>query len=220
MTGVTAEIREPILGLTVAEYELTADEIASGEFMIPATDAGDVYMAHMAEYDAAEAFPEELELHVTVRYESADGEKTLEYTAMDTPEQGWGMRYWPEDEPETDWSYPGYFRFSTYESSTPVSLVVDEPDRVMTTAEKTVLSVSLSINGRRILPEECEIREVMEDIFADFREPDEEPRYSYYARLLLKRPDWADEHGTVHVTVTQQLSGDGSIWISERDLDY
>ena len=221
MTGVKAEITEPILGLTVSEYELTADEIASGEFLIPKVDAGDVYMEHMAEYDAANAVPEELELHVAVRYNSADGEKTLEYTVKDEPEQGWGMLYWADDEPETDWSYPGYFRFSSYESTIPVSLVYEEPDKVMNSPERIVISVSLSINGRKVLPEECEIREEDEDDpFADYYGPDEPVPHYYYARLFLKRPEWAEEHGTIHMTVVQQLFADGSIWTTEQDMNY
>ena len=221
VTGVKTEITEPILGLTVAEYELTAEEIASGEFRIPKIDTGEIYMAHMAEYDAANAFPEELELHVTVSYNSADGEQTQEYTAKDTPEQGWGILYWPDSEPATEWSYPGYFRFSTYESLIPVSLVIDEPDKVSTTQEKIVISVSLSIGDRKILPEECEIKEDAEDDpFAEFSGSDEPAKRFYYARLFLKRPEWAPEHGTIHMTVVQQLAADGSIWTTEQDAEY
>ena len=213
------EIVEPILGITVARYELSPDEIAAGEFTIPAVDAGDAYMAHMADYDKKNAFPEELELHVTVRYDSADGEKTLEYTVKDTAEQGWGIMYWADSEPATEWSFPGYFRFSTYESLTPVSLVVDDPSQVTTGPDKTVLSVSLSIGGREILPEECEIREEEEnDPLAELM-GDPNPQKYYYARLFLKRPDWADEHGTIHLKVTQQLS-DGTLWTTEQDTDY
>ena len=200
------EIREPILGITLAEYELTADEIAAGEFTLPSVEAGDAYMAHMAEYDKAGAFPEELELHVTVRYDSADGEKTLEYTVKDAPEQGWGVLYWADSEPATEWSFPGYFRFSTYESLTPVSLVVNDPSQVTSGPDKSVLSVSLSIDGREIPPEECDLRE-------------EQDGQYYYARLFLKRPSWAPEHGTIHLTVVQQLS-DGTLWTTEEDSDY
>ena len=220
MTGVTAEVREPILGLTVAEYELTPDEIAAGEFSIPEMDAGDLYWSHMDEYNAANAFPEELELHVAVRYETAEGEKTLETTVKDSPEQGWGIQYWADSEEATEWSYPGYFRFSTYESGTPVSLVIDAPDLVQTTPEKTVISVSISIGDRKVLPEECEIKEEQENPFADYYSDGEEVPMFYYARLFLKRPEWAGEHGTLHLTVVQQLAGNGSIWTTEQDLEY
>lgn len=220
VTGVKAEIREPILSLTVAEYELTAEQIAAGEFTVPTVEAGDIYMAHMAEYDAKDAFPEDLELHVTVRYDSAEGEKTLEYSVKDVQEQGWGVMYWPDDEPANEWNRPGYFRFTTYESTTPVSLVMDEPERVVTSPENTVLSVSLSIDGRKILPEECEIQVTREeDPFAEFNEPGTETRWFYHARIFLKRPAWAPEHGTIHMTVVQQLS-DGRIWTTEEDKAY
>ncbi len=218
VTGVTAELREPILGLTVAEYTLTAEEIAAGSFTIPETESGDLYMAHMDEYDATYSFPEELELHVTVRYNSAEGEKTLKYTVKDSPEQGWSMSYWPDDEPETEFTWPGCFRFASFESTVPISFVVDEPDKVKTAADGNVISVSLSIDGRKVLPEECRLEEELKDdpLAELYGVPAEQ---KYYAYLILKRPDWAPEHGTIHMTVVQELS-EGGIWTTEKDLAY
>lgn len=215
------EIREPILGLTVMEHELTAEEIGTGEYTIAPVESGDLYMAHMQEYDAAGTFPEHLVLRVTVRYDTAGGEETLEYTAEDAPELGWNMQYWADDEPASEWSYPGTFRFSSYESTVPVSLVVGSPEQAQTTAERVVLSVTLSINGREILPEECEIREEEEvDPLAEFLPAGEEPVRYYYGRLYLKRPEWAPEHGILHMKVVQQLAGDGTLWTTEKDVEY
>ena len=201
---MTVELTEPILGLTVSTYELTAEEIASGEYVIPEVDTGNIYMAHMAEYDAKNyAFPEDLQLHVTVRYNSAEGEQVLEYNVQDTPEQGWGLQYWADSEEKFDFTYPGYFRFTPYtEGQTPVTLVVDSPEQAAYSAERIVLSVSLSIGGQAVSPEDCEIRE-------------EEG----FDRLYLKRPGWAPEHGTIHLKVVQQLSG-GTVWTTERDEEY
>jgi len=221
VTGVTAEIWEPILELPVAVYELTQEEIEAGEFELPPIQAGGLYFEHAQEYDAAKAWPENLELRVTVRYDSPDGEKTLTYRKLDEPEQGWAFRYWPEDEEPSEWSYPGYFRFSTYESMTPISLVIDDPEAVMAGRRKVVLSVSLSIDGRAVKPEECElVEEREEDPLAAYYGEDEEVPVFYYARLFLKRPNWAPKSGTVHLTVVQKLFSDGSIWTTELDYDY
>ncbi len=221
MTAVTVEIREPILGLTVFTHELTAEEIVSGEYNIPTVDSGDIFMEHMDEYNAAEKFPEELQLYVAVRYESAEGEQILEYNVKDSPEQGWSVRYWADDEPAEEGVYPGHFRFSTYESLVPVSVVINEPEKVMTMPWKTVLSVTLSIDGREIPPEDCQIiEEEMEDPFAEYLEPGVEPQNYFYARILVKRPEWASEHGILHIKVVQQLAEDGSLWTTERDLEY
>ena len=221
MTKVTAEVVEPILGLNVASYALTPEEIASGEFSLPEMEAGDLYMAHMEAYDAAGAFPENLQLHVAVTYDTAEGEKTQEYTVQDQPEQGWGVFYWDDSEPATEGSYPGCFRFSTYESTIPVSLVVDEPEKVSTTPERIVISVSLSIGGRKIPAEACEItEEKQDDPMAELYETGAPPQQYYYARLLLRRPDWAPTHGTLEIAVTQQLAEDGSIWTSNRSVEY
>ena len=204
VTGVTAEIRELNLGQAVASYELTADEIASGEFVIPEVDANALYWAHEAEYNALNTGPESFEVHVTVRYNSAEGEKALEYTLQAAEEEGWSVQYWPDEEEKYDWNYPGYFRFASYGNvyGVPVSVVVGQPDKASSTPERIVLSVSLSIDGRAIPAEECEIRE------EDGRE-----------FLLVKRPDWAGAHGVIHMTVVQQLS-DGTLWTSERDQEY
>ena len=215
------EIREPILDLVVAVYELTPEEIAAGVFTLPSLDSGDVYMAHMQEYDEKGAFPEELEMHVTLQAQGENGPETLEYSVKDSPEQGWGMSYWPDSEEKTEWSWPGYFRLSTYESLIPVSFVYDQPEKVQTRPDGIVMSVSLSIDGRAILPEECEILdESMEDPLAEYFSPGEPAATFYYSRLLLKRPDWAPEHGTIRMQVTQQLFADGSVWTSEENLAY
>ena len=160
-------------------------------------------------------------MNVTVRCESLEGEKVLEYSVKDSPEQGWGMNYWPDEEEKTEWSWPGTFRLSTYESMIPVSFVYEEPEKVKTRPDGIVMSVSLSIDGRKVLPEECEILdEAMEDPLAAYFSPGEPAETFYYSRVFLKRPDWAPEHGTIRMEVTQQLFGDGSIWTTEEQMEY
>ena len=215
VTAVTAVIREPILNVKVKTYELTKKQIAAGEFSIPAIDTGDVYTKNQKKYDKKNAFPEELELKVTVRYNSAKGEKKLEYTVKDRQEQGWGMMYWDDKEEKSDWTYPGYFRFSTYESRVPVSLVVDAPEKARTDQKKVVISVSLSIGGRKIPSKDCSVREEHEDVTGA---KNKKTRY-YYARVFVKRPKWAPKHGTIHQVVVQQLS-DGTVWTTEQDTKY
>ena len=221
--SVTAEIREPILDKPVASYELTAEEIASGVYELPTLDTGDVYFEYLDEYDAAGEWPEYLELHVTVRYLDAEGEEqVLEFRQEDEPEQGWSVTSWDRDEEPSEWSYPGYFRFTTYESDIPLRLVLNDPGAV---TSSDVFSISLSIDGRTITADECEISEYSEtpyyfsEYFGDYFDEDEMPVF-YYARLMMKIPDWAPDSGTIHVTVVQMLFSDGSIWTTETDCDY
>ena len=210
-----------MLDLQVASFELSAEEIASGEFILPPLDTGNLYMANMAAYDKARSFPETLELKVLVRYTGEEGEKELEYIVTDSPEQGWGIMYWPDAEQKTEWSWPGFFRLSTYESLVPVSFVIDEPDRVQSRPDKVVLSVSFWIDGRKILPGECEIvDEAEESPLAAYFSPEEPSETFYYSRVFLKRPDWAPEHGTLRLAVTQELFQDGSLWTTEEDFAY
>lgn len=221
VTSVTAEIREPILDLPVASYELTEEEIASGRFELPPLESGDLYFEHMDEYDRLNTWPEEFELHVVMTYDTGDGEQTVELTQRDEPEQGWAIRYWSESEQPDEWTYPGTFRFSTYESMIPIALVYDDPEAVQTLPDKIVISVALSIDGRAIDAGDCELVEEMEeDPFAAYYGPGEEIPTYYYARLFLKLPDWAPKNGTIHVTVVQQLFSDSSLWTTEQDYEY
>ncbi len=221
VTSVTAEIREPILDLPVARYDLTAEEIASGRFELPPLESGELYFEHRDEYERLNTFPEEFELHVVMTYDTGDGEQTVELTRRDEPEQGWAYRYWSESEQADEWTYPGTFRFSTYESPFPIALVYDDPEAVQTLPDKIVLSVALSIDGRAVSAEDCElVEDVEEDPFADYCDEGEEIPTWYYARLFLKLPDWAPKSGTIHITVVQQLFSDGSLWTSEQDYEY
>ncbi len=217
--SVHVTVTEPILKLTLAEYDLTPDEIAAGEFTVPDLDSGDCYMDHLQQYLNANAFPDVLVLNVTIRYETADGEKTLEYSAESVDEQGWDVVYYPEDAPPEEVKYPGYFDLYTFESMVPISLVCNAPEQAVTGPEKTVLSVEMSIEGRQITAGEFKITEnTIRDPVAVMN-GEENPSVFYIAEMLLKRPDWAPEHGTCHVTVVQQLS-DGGFWTTEEALEY
>lgn len=217
--SVHVTVTEPLLKLTLAEYELTPDEIAAGEFIIPDLNSNDFYLDHIQEYMKANASPEVLVLNVTIRYATAEGEKTLEYSVESTAEQGWGVKYFPEDEPAGDGVYPGHFYFFTYDSMVPISLAYDAPEQAVTGPEKTVLSVEITIEGRQIAAKECQIKEVAVPDPIAVMNGVENPTVYYSADLLVKRPDWAPEHGTCHVTVVQQLS-DGDSWTTEENLGY
>ena len=210
--SIELELREPILDLPVSSFTLGPEDLASGELELPGVEVDDLYFEHMGEYEALNTFPEELALHAVIVYEKDGAPVTEERDLIARPELGWGVRYWPKDTEKTDWNYPGCFRFGTYESDLPVSLVLDDPDAV----KWNTLSVSFSIDGRPIDPDSITYEERQEAYsFGDYVGP------SYYtARFIFPKPDWAPESGTLHITVVQYLEGYGRTIVIERDLDF
>ena len=107
--SVHLEIWEPYLDLTVASFDLTPEDIADGEYLLPMQSTGDVFEAHMDEYLAQDLWPEGLILRGTVSYEK-DGELVEEsFTREPDYEHGWSLRWWPEDTEPSDWTFPGCF---------------------------------------------------------------------------------------------------------------
>lgn len=213
---VDIEIWEPILDIPVAEYSLGPEEIASGELSLPMLSTGDIWEEHRDEYNALDAWPSTLELRASLRYETAAGEVSETRTLTAAHELGWSVSYWPEDYTESTWVYPGCFVFSTYESDVPIKLVVNDPDAV----EPLVLSATLSIDGREIPADSFRFKQIEEEVTFRHADGTEEPGILYYAFLIVQKPDWAPESGTVHATVVQFLEGCERVWTSEADYRY
>ena len=152
-------------------------------------------------------------MHAVLVYEKDGQPVTEERDLIASSEQGWQIRYWPDDAEESDWSFPGCFRFQTYESETPVTLVLDDPAAV----GPGTISVSFAIDGRPVEPEDIRYetwQEAYEIAGMSFGPP------LWYARLLFPRPDWAPESGTLQVTVVQYLEGYGKTVTIQRELVY
>ena len=214
--SVHLEIWEPYLDLTVASFDLAPEDYADGEYLLPMQSTGDVFEAHMDEYLARDVWPEALMLRGTVSYEK-DGELVEEsFTQEPDYEQGWGLTWWPEDEPASDWTFPGCFVFATYESEVPLEIVVNDPDGV----KAGVLGVSIRIDGLEIPAEAYRFEPYEETWTAMDRDGNQREVVFYYARAVVEKPDWAPEHGVAHAVVTQLLEGSGEIWVSEQDVEY
>ncbi len=208
--SVELELREPALDVQAALIRLGPEEIAQGVVDLTLPDSGDLYFERLDEYRAADKWPEELELTATLRYTGAEGSVTETRTLWPAPEQGWGLRYFAKDEEPSDYVFPGCFRFTTYESPTPVALALDDP----AAAAPGVISVRFTIDGREIDPDTVTYS-AWEEENAYFG-----PGTFYYARFVFPRPDWAPEEGVLHVTVTEYLVNFGEIIVIERDYPY
>ena len=211
--SISLELREPVLDLPVTSFFLEQKDLSAGELILPGCAVDDLYFEHMEEYNAMNRFPEELALHAVIVYVREGETITEERDLIAAPEQGWGLMYWSKNAEESDWSFPNCFRFETYESLTPIELVLDDPEAV----KPGVISVAFSIDGREIDPAAIQYdtrREAYEIAGMAVGEP------FYYARFLFEKPDWAPEKGTLHVTVVQYLENYRRTVVIERDLDY
>ena len=211
--SVELELREPILDLPAASFSFGPEDLAEGVLELPGVEVGELYWEHREEYEARNSFPEELNMHAVLVYEKDGQPVTEERDLLSSPEQGWSLRYWPSSTEESDWAFPGCFVFSTYESYTPLTLVLDRPEEV----RAGTISVSFSLDGRAIEADlvRCETwREAYTIGGMAVSDP------FYFARLVLPRPDWAPESGILHVEVTQYLEGYRQILVIQRDLAY
>ena len=210
--SVRVEMWEPNLEILLGEAELSAEEIAAGEAQLPSFNTAELYFAHMDEYDRLNAEPE-IELRAVMEFESPEGTQTVSMTQRSEYELGWTLRYWKEDEEKYDWTRPGWFDFTTYETPIPIRFVFDEPEAV----GQEVMSVRFTIEGREIGEDECEY--ILEEA-GSFETTDGDTITFYNAKLDFPRMDWMPEKGTVHMTVVQRLNNSGEIWTTEADYDY
>ena len=226
--SVEVQVRETVLDLTAYDHFLSEEEIAAGRFELPAVSTGDLYMEHMAEYEAAgtpipgtdyvsAAWPQ-FELVVTAWYESEDGggEDMLTLTAEADFELGVGMSYWKYD--WDDQREPESFIVIPWEEIEELSYVIDDPAAV---TSPLVVSVDISYNGRHAAPEEYETVLYREEYSVlDSETGEYVPTVGYTSQLVLHRPDWMPERGTVHVVLVQRLASTGELWTREYDYDY
>lgn len=214
VTKATARLVEPILDVTIWESEIPLEDVAAGEYTLPEIELHPVYFEHMDEYDALGTYPQDADIYVTITYDAGEGEQTLEFTQRSKQEQGWSVRYWPESDIATQYSYPGCFGFITYEGFDLNTIVIDDADAV----EDGVISVKLTLpDGRVIEPDDAAI---------DVRESqvsleDGSTTSMYTVWVIMPLPDGLPEgSGTAHAEITQYLRGYDRIWTTERDVDF
>ena len=217
--AVHVSVRETELDLPVYEHELSEAEIAEGAFELPVLSTGDVYMENMDAYDSANAWPA-FEMTVEARFENeaGDGEDTLTLLVEPAFEMGLGMSYMRPDYTWSEYIPPDSFYFSPWEETTDIRYVINDPDAVR---DPLSFSVDLSWKGRHASPEEYEeVVEKNEYIYVDREAGTETPVVSYTKHLVLRRPDWLPEEGTLHVHIVQYLASTGEKWVRDYDFTY
>ena len=215
--SVEVTVREKVLDKQVYDHFLSEEEIGTGLFELPMLSTGDVYMENMKAYDAAHGWPEfEMTVNAWYENETGDGEDMLTLTAEPNFELGVGLSY---ISPSWDWyDTPDSFVITPWEETEEIRYVIDDPSAVK---NPLTFSVDISCNGRHAKPEEYE-EHIRTDEY-DIRNSETgelTPHIGYTKELVLRRPDWMPEEGTIHITIHQYLASTGEIWVREIDLDY
>ena len=216
--SVYVDIRDQTLGNSLWSIYIEREDFISGRYELPPLDYADYYLKHLDQFSSDESMPE-LVMNVTIWYESdsGQGEDTAEYSCTASPEMGFSTNYW-EEITIGDQHFTDCFVVSPWEIDGELRYVINDIDAL---DSPDVISVSLSFGARSITAEDCIVA------YEDYTFTGEDRRTGQSVTftdrmvyLVIPRPDWIPESGTVHVKIVQRLRSSGELWIQERELDY
>ncbi len=216
--SVRVGVRDTVLDKPVYEHYLSDEEIAAGGFELPMLSTGDLYEANMDAYSEVNGWPH-FEMEITAWYEneSGDGEDTLTLTLEPEFELGVSLSYMQPDHSWYESVPPDSFYVRPWEEGVDYRYVINDPDAV---TDPLTFSVDLSWNGRHAAPEEYEESVDKQEYTIINDEGGETPHVSYTRQLVLRRPSWMPETGTLHVHIVQRLASTGELWIRDYDYDF
>ena len=191
-------------------FSVPPEDLAAGSFLYR-FDESEIVFRHWDAYVDGGLNPD-LELRLELQVEGDNGPETLRYTEWARPQQGWSLRYDPEDAEADDDTWPGCFVLQTYEDVTPPAIVIGEDAAV-----PGALCVSAEIGGQRVRAEDCRI--LTRDFALNDYLPPGTPKLVCTV-LVIPRPADVPEGGTAHFTVLQLLDGYGVPWVTEREIEY
>ena len=219
--SVRVQVRETVLDLPVYEYYLTEEDVESGVFELPMLSTGDLFMDHYDEYNAVGSWSwPEFELTVDVWYGNEDGSGEERYSIVREPdfELGYGFSYMQSDAVWSEYIPPDSFYVTPWEDMEEIRYVINDPDAV---TDPLTLSVDVSFGGRHASADEFEtVISRSEYTLVNTETGEETPTVSFNKLLVLRRPDWIPQEGTVHVVLVQQLACTGEQWVREFDFSY
>lgn len=219
LRGVTVTVRETVMEQIVFDHELDSSEISRGFYELPVLSTGDVYMENMEAYDALGAWPT-FEMKIAYRYEneSEEREESGEISLDPAHETGYGVSYWGPDYTWDDQLPPDSFIIAPWDEVEHIRYVFDSPDSVQ---DGETVYVDVDYDGRHLAPEEYEaILKKDEYSIFDPQTGQETPVISYTSELVIPRPDWMPESGTIHITIVQKLLSTGELYFQTIDLDF
>lgn len=211
-TAVHVEIRDEQVHDSAFAYDLTAEEIAQGVWEETGFDLNDFYVRHAEQYEAMNTFIQP-ELQVSMTYRTQDGtEGTVQKIADVSSEDYVSIGYFDDSYLENEWTFPGCFTASVYDTELDPLVFTLDPDHALQPGE---IFLSITVDGARITEEDCYVKRLV-----DTYEYEGETFSNYSFILVMRRPDSFPEHGTAHITVRQKLIHYDYIREREQDLDY
>ena len=216
--SVTATVWDTCLDRAEMEYEIPAAEIQGGSYRLPAFDLGDIYLAHRAEYDQAQGFPD-TELRLPMVYTYNGEEATLQKDFPPKHEQGWGIQYYSQTLEANEYTFPGCFVLRTYSSEEKTEIVTEEsqpllPGQLRLTVQLDDVTLSPEVFQIRLLENESyRTDENGEQVFAGMW---------YQTLVIIPRPEDLPETGDhiARFTVSQQLVNYDYLWVTETEIPY
>ena len=211
-TAVHVSIRDEQVNDSAFEYDLSNEEIAEGKWEETGIDLNDFYVKHAEEYRAMETYIKPT-LQVSIAYRTEDGtEGTVVKTAESTDEDYVSVQYFAENLIENEWTYPGCFAASVYDTQIDPLVFTMDPDHELQPGE---IYLSITVNGEPIPEENCYLKR-LEDSY----EYEGETYTQYTFILVMRRPDSFPAHGTAHVVVRQKLIHYDYIRERENEIEY
>lgn len=214
--SVTVELFERNLDELMESYSWEEGDpaIQSGILKIPAFDVAEFYFSHMDYYMNNNLEPEP-EMEVAVLYQSQDSgqEESIHLSAEPAPEEGLYARYWGTGSFARENGYPDSFEVGTYDKSEDWRFVIDRPDLV---TEPGIFSVRAEYGGRKVTEAECSTETKAPDPDLVALGLESEPNVI----LVIKRPDWMPEQGTLTLRITQYLAHYGCTLTKTLEIDF
>lgn len=220
VTSCTYELWEPFTDTMIREADVT-EEAKTGRVILEPYELGDFYFEHQAEFDAADTWPQEAEIRVSMTYETREGRSvTVTKTQKSSYELGFGIRYVPstEDVSPEDYEWrgkPGNFKIGLYESPEEVEVLSDMPEEAI---EENMMSFRLTVDGEEIPVTEYSSMTSTEE----FTDGAGGTQTWYYVTVFLPMPEkYPENEGHVAtISVTQYLKGYDRVYTTERVIEY
>lgn len=192
IAAVHVEVYDAQLDRTLEAYDVPAEAIAAGRYVLPTMETGKVYMKYRRDYDKTNGWPDPV-----LRVTWTDAAQTVaEFTEKNHYGLGLAARY-----------SAGEVTVSTYESTAPVTMAYREDDP----AAPGEIHVWITIDGRAV---ESGLARLAP------REERSGGTVWYYGTVAAALPDWAGEHGLARVTIREYIEDYDRVWVMEKDVEY
>lgn len=196
-TAVHVRLWEELAQAAVLEYDFTESDLSLGFWSEEGIDLNDFFYQHMSLYEASDEGPHlVLEAELTYRLDDGTTETVVRRAEMQ-PEEYVFISYDDDDLEENDYTFPGCFVASVFDTQNDALVLTADPDQKLNPGD---ICVTVTVDGVRIPPEQCRVVQLEDSYEYDGVQY---THYAYY--LVMPRPNGFPKHGTALVSVTHQF---------------